>query len=390
MANLYVIALDVTLQSPLHITDMIKGRFDAKRAELSRNPNDKFGVECSLTRTTSLAQFTEERRGALVAPIVPVIPSSTIAGKLRRSATDLIAHSLVKRSLTISPNAYNVMTTGMATTNLDSSSKTPEVLQVARNDAFLSLFGGTSFALDSHCVIADGLPLLESTKGMLMSPVLTSVQPFGAIEQMTDVIAIIKKNDVLDQRGAYIERVIGLEQLINYSEAANADAASSKARKVAAAAGEEVESKKTSIRTFNAFEAVKAGVSFGIRVGVTSFDPSQLGLMLLALQNFLRDGQVGGKGAKGYGRFALSGSALYEVDPTTRTLTAVSSIFEDKISGYGFKEAQVIDDAVIAAQDYVDAVEPALIEAFTNTDAKAIKQSQKKGWGVAAEEDATA
>ena len=81
---------------------------------------------------------------------------------------------------------------------------------------------------------------------------------------------------------------------------------------------------------------------------------------------------------------------MYEVDPTTRTLTAVSSIFEDKISGYGFKEAQVIDDAVVAAQDYVDAVEPALIEAFTNTDAKAIKQSQKKGWGVAVEEDATA
>lgn len=371
-AKQYVIAVDIQTTSPMHITAIEKGAYDPATQKLARY--DGNGVGCSLTRTQSLAHSARVLdNGVVVTPLVPVIPASTVAGKLRRAAADLIANSLVQRQLQISPDAYNVLTSGMSNTELKADEKTPEVLRMARKDAFLSLFGGTSFAMSAHSVIAEGWPIIGSTLSCLMTPPIGDVQPFAGLSEMTEVPPIVRKNDVADMQGKHLQDVVGFDNLVAYAQAEGVNRSESKAKKAAKEDG-----KKTDLRTLNAVEAVKTGVAFALRVEVTAFDAAQLGLMLLAMQELLREGQVGGKAARGFGRFIATGSRLYEVDPNTRIKTVISTLFEGKETGYAFADNDVVNTSVMAAQDYVDAISPQLLEAFTQADAKTLKKMYKE------------
>ena len=386
----YIIALDITTTSPMHITAIEGGSYDVKSQRVSRYKTAS-GIGCSLTRTMGLAHCATERKTdedgeskGIYTPLVPVIPSSTISGKLRRAASDLLCNSLISRSLKISTSAYNVLSTGMATTALDTNKKNAQVLVMARKDAFLSLFGGTSFGLSAHSVIDTGLPLVAMTEGQLMTPPIIDKQPLTSLREMTETIAIIKKDDVMDMHRSSLEGVVGYERVSDYIAAKTTEATDKKKTK------EEDAGKKTDLRTFNAFEAVKAGVSFGLRIEVTSFEPSHLGLMLLSVQEMLRAGQFGGKGAKGFGRFALGASRLYEVDPTTRKQSLLCELFRGKDTGYEFvigeNEDDVVGQAVLAAEDYIDNVSPVLIEAFAEADVKALRLAYKDAVADVAEE----
>ena len=367
-AKKYIIAVDITTTAPLHITAIEKGAYDPATQKLVRF--DGNGLGTALTRTQGLAHqaYTLES-GNVVTPLVPVIPASTVAGKLRRNAGTLIAQSLVGRGLTISPDAYNVLMSGMANTELKADEKIPEVLRAARNEPFLSLFGGTSFALSAHSVVAEGWPLIAGTQSCLMSEPIADLQPFTSVYDMTDVQPIVRKNDVADMKHPILEQVVGVDALATYVEGQGAMRSESKAKKAA-----NEEGKKTDMRTLNGVEVVKTGVNFALRVELTAFNESHLGLMLLAMQSFMRDGQVGGKAARGVGRFVVSGSRLYEVEPDTRIQKVVTSLFEGKDLGYAFAANETVDKAVTAAQDYLDDIDPAMLEAFTRADAKALRK----------------
>ncbi len=258
-AQKFILAVDITTTSPLHITAIEKGAYDPATQRLVRY--DGAGIGCSLTRTQSMAHCARVGdNGAVVTPLVPVIPASTISGKLRRAAADLIASSFVQRNLQISPDAYNVLTSGMANTELKGDEKTPEVLRMARNEPFLSLFGGTSFAMSAHTVISEGWPLIGNTQGMLMSEAIADFHPFTDLREMTEILPIIRKNDVADMAGANLEAVVGFEQLVAYAMAESGNRAESKAKKKA-----NEEGKKTDLRTINGVETVKTGVNFALR-----------------------------------------------------------------------------------------------------------------------------
>jgi CRISPR type IV-associated protein Csf2 len=217
------------------------------------------------------------------------------------------------------------------------------------------------------------------TEGLMMSPAIADKRPFSSLNEMTEVFAIIKKDDVMDMRRETLEPTVGFESVSQYVIDKAAESSQKKSKKGEEDAG--AESKKTDLRTFNAFEAVKTGINFGFRIEVTSFEPSHLGLMLLAVQSVLRDGQIGGKGAKGFGRFTLSASRLYRVDPVTRLHTSYAEIFENQQTGYQFKASEAADDvvneAILAAEDYLDSIQPSLIEAFSAADAEALKNAYK-------------
>jgi CRISPR type IV-associated protein Csf2 len=371
-AKKFIIAVDITTTAPLHITAIEKGAYDPVTQKLVRF--DGSGLGTSLTRTQAMAHSPQVlESGTVITPLVPVIPASTVAGKLRRAAGMLIAQSLVGRSLKISPDAYNVLMSGMANTELKADDKIPEVLRAARNEPFLSLFGGTSFVLSAHSVIAEGWPLLASTQACLMSEPIADVQPYNSVFDMTEVLPIVRKNDVADMKDAILEKVVGIDELAAYVDGQGTMRADSKAKK---ASGDE--GKKTDLRALNGVEVVKTGVNFALRIEVTAFAESHLGLMLLAVQSFMRDAQVGGKAARGFGRFVVSGSRLYEVEPDSRTKSVVASLFESKDSGYAFAANGTVDNAVTAAQDYLDEIKPEMLEAFTRADAKALKALVKE------------
>jgi CRISPR type IV-associated protein Csf2 len=371
-AKKYIIAADLTLTAPMHITAVEKGTYDSSAQRLHRYDAPQ-GVQCALTRTVKLAfAATAGEDGVTRAPAVPVIPASTLAGKLRRAAADLLFESMVARDLQISPDAYNTLTSGTPTTELKAGDATPESMRAARSDPFLSLFGGTSFAMSAGSVIAEGWPLLDLTTGLLMTEAIVPNLPFSQLKDMTDAVAIVRKNDVADLRGAQLEGVVKFEALCDYLSGEADDREASKAKKKAGEGG-----KKTSLRALNAFEAVRAGLSFALRVEVTARTPAHLGLMLMAVQHFMRAGQVGGKGARGMGRFAVSASRLYELDPANRQILVLSEVFHDKATGYAFQHSDVITEAAGAAQDYIDHANPALYEAFAAANAKAIKALDK-------------
>lgn len=372
MTQKFIIAIDIKTTAPLHITAIEKGTYDPELQRLNRyGGKDAAGVGTSLTRTMAIAgaaQPKENGQPGMYTPEVPVIPASTLASKVRHAAANLVFESFIKRGLTITPAAYNTMASGMATTELNADAATPETMRVARRDPFLGLFGGTSFALSSGCVVSEGWPLLEITRDLLMSEPIADVGGFRRLDEMTDAVAIIRRNDVMSLQGENLEGVVGLNALAEYARAESDARVDSKAKKSAGETG-----KKTDLRTFNAVEVVRPGLGFAIRVEITAYTPAHLGLMLMALQKFIRDGQVGGKAARGMGRFVVVASRLYELDPANRQTVVLSEPFGDKQSGYAFADHDKVDVAVTQAQDYIDGVQTHLIEAFAAADYKAIK-----------------
>lgn len=373
----YRIAVDITTTSAMHITAIEKGTYDPERKRLSRY-DAQTGIGCSLTRTMKIASAAVVRDDKITVPEVPVVPASTIAGKVRRAAADLLFTSLTQRDLVITVDAYNTLTSGMATTELKADEATPETVVTARRDPFLGLFGGTSFALSASCVIAEGWPLIEMTRPMLMTEPLAPVLPLSDLRDMTTPMAIIRKNDAAALAGDHLEGVVGLHTLAAYVQAEGSRRTDSKAKKAA-----DEDSKKTDLRTFNAVETINAGMSFALRFEVVARTPAHLGLMLLAIQKVLRDGQIGGKAARGMGRFVCSASRLYEVDPTNRESTVLTNLFLGQDTGYGLHDHEIVNEAVMQASDYIDQVDPRLLNAFAAADAKAIKELTEQAAEVA-------
>ena len=368
MSKKYIIAVDIDTTAPLHITAIESGKYDPDSRRINRYDSTN-GIGCSLTRTAKIASAAFVHEGNTVVPEVPVIPAATVGGKLRRAAADLLFESLIKRGLTLTPDAYNTMTSGMASTELKADEATPDSTRAARLDPFLGLFGGTSFALSAGSVISEGWPLLESTRSLLMTEPIGTVRSFNRLSDMTDAVAIIRKNDVASMQGDNLEGVVGVQRLADYIQAEFDSRTASKVKKAAGGEG-----KKTDLRALNAVEAVRSGMGFALRVEVTARTPAHLGLMLLAMQSFLRDGQVGGKAARGMGRFVCNASRLYELDPANRQITVLTSLYLDKASGYELADHEVVSAANEAAQDYIDVVNPLMIEAFAAADAKTIKK----------------
>lgn len=395
----FILAADITLTSPMHITAIEKGRYvyeGVSYPKLMRfDSGPGAGIQCSLTRTMRLGNHsyeikTEEGTRTKNGVDVPVIPASTVGGMLRNAAADLLFRGLIERDQAISTDAYNTMCSGSATTNLSADKTTPEVVAMARKDPFLANFGGTSFALAARTVISQGMPLIQLTRDMLMTPPM--IEPLGIerMDEMTSVVAIIRKDSVGDMKGAHLQEVVKLDDLASYIEDKAQDSVAAAESKVkqreAKAAGEAVvKDKKRDLRTLGGLESVNAGLSFALRIQVDAISEAHLGLMILALQKVLRAGQVGGKGARGFGQFLCEHSRIYPIDPTTNRATSETgeALFSSRSTGYaviGIDDdagASLLARAVDHANDYIENVEPSLLEAFATTDVAALKQAYK-------------
>lgn len=350
-ARRFIIAVDIETTAPMHIGAIEKGRYEA--GKLLRYADKNIGVECSLTRTQSLA--SGER--------LPVIPSSTISGKLRRAAADLLYKSWIARDIKVSPKVCNMLSTGSGTTEV----KAPSIdsRRAARQDAFMRLFGGSSFMEHAHSIISIGWPILHQTENLLMSERISTEITSASHNDLTEVMAIVRKDDVQDLAIEGIAELVGLDALAKSFEDRSQ---LQQKRKKSEDAGEVVESKKTNLRTLNAFEAVRTGTSFALRVEVSAANSGHLGLMLLAMQSVLRDGQFGGKGAKGLGYFNVIGSKLIEVDQEGRHKSVLLELFKDKKSGFALVDDLLSQQAKQEAMDYVESVDSEFFTAFAEGD----------------------
>lgn len=406
----YILAADITLISPLHISAVTKGRYvyDGGRPRIVRYDAGATspGMQCALTHSRRLmvdgnvdqadanGGAEDNTQATASSTDIPVIPASTLGGRLRNNAGSLIVESLKARGLTISTDAFNTLFSGSASTEITAGDATPEVIRVARRDPFLANHGGTSFMLSAKSVTAEGWPLIQATRDFLMSPELLQAEDLPALKwmgQMCSAVAVVRKDPVLEMRSQQLEEVVKLEDLIAYAQTKGEEAAAAKMSKAksreAKESGEYVEAgKKRDLRTLSAFEAVNTGMSFALRVRVDATTPAQLGLMVLALQKLLRDGQIGGKAARGCGQFLCRDSRLIKVDPKTNRPTDPMGERLFLSRGEGYDVAGLADDedsvlvkGVLAATDYLQDVSPMLLEAFASADAATIKKIYKGG-----------
>lgn len=390
----YVIACDIRLTAPLHISSIDKGAYNASRQVLQRRPTTLPGfVATSLTRTAEMLEFAKLRKvrsagqnavgsdagetepteqaewNRFEVPIVPIIPSSTLGGKLRRMAAEMLMDSLAEREVHLSVDAYNTLTSGSASTEIVSASM--EGMRAARFDPFLGNFGGTALMVSAGTVISEGWPILAMTQSRHMTPPIAFDAPlaFDNINDMTSVVQIVRKDDARSLRDLdRLDKVVGLDHVGAYIERLDAVSVVSKTNKASGVKGT-----KSDIRTLNGMEVVNSGMPFALRVAVKATTPAHLGMMILAMQRFMVQGQVGGKAARGMGQFACSHSRLMEIDPATGCTINVTGLFEDRTVGYKVIDDSMIHKAVADATDYIDTCDSELFEAFADGNDAAIR-----------------
>lgn len=178
-----------------------------------------------------------------------------------------------------------------------------------------------------------------------------------------------------------LEAAIGPKGLADYLDSIGQQQLDSKAKKKAGEGGQKVD-----LRAFNALEAVRSGMPFALRVAVRATTPAHLGLMILAMQKFLISGQVGGKAARGFGQFVCDASQLLEIDAATGTVVRKVPLFGLRSDGYTLSDEATVQQASVAAQDFLDQADAALYAAFAqgNPALVAMLGGQGKGRGKAA------
>src|SRR3989344_1899300 len=281
------ISVDIKTTAPMNIMAMSKGTFIPDRNKVVRYKVSG-GSECGLTMTMPIPGVysvasdvpgAEAEVRSTTVPL-PIIPSSTITGGLRRAACALIEDSVVDRKLNMSVAAFNTLSSGSATATLTAATQVTTIRAAAQHP-FFGLFGGTSLALSSRMVVADAVPVIEETVGMSL---LSSTQPTMILRpsDMLIPVQIIRKNDALGRDADRLVELIGEAEITKYW----------------------VE------QTATAIEAVMPNVNFVLSFEVNAYSEAQFGLFLMALQRLLRKGQFGGRAARGFGQYKLLSTSI--------------------------------------------------------------------------------
>lgn len=366
------IALDILLQSPLHITSMEEGRYvpSEPRGRQVKRTSERVGIPLALTRELDIALAEPVRVGEgensfmKTSTRIPVIPANGLGGRLRRAAAELIEDSLAARSLVITPRAYNTLSAGSPDASLLRSQAGMEQVIAGKLHPYFGVFGGSSYALSADLVVHEGYPVCTITEPFLSTPAL--VPAADRDFDMTTVIPLTKKDDIKDLRDpARLETVVGIPAVTGYI----GDIMLGREGKQARKKDDNDQSKKTELSTIAALQAVTPGLHFALRFDLIVRSEAHLGLFLLALQRFCDAGQVGGKAAKGFGRFSVVHSRLYEHDQGGRVADGINLFERGQGGHYAFSDHPMMELAVNAGCAFVDDVDVAELEKFASADA---------------------
>lgn len=371
------IALDIQLQAPLHITSLEDGRYVAsepKHRQVKRT-TEKVGIPVSLTRDLEIVLAEPvsvgEGEGAYLKTTarIPVIPANGLGGRLRRTAAELIIDSLVARGQQVSPRAYNTLTAGSPDASLLRAEASMEQVIAGKQHPYFGLFGGSSYALSSDLVIHEGYPLSAMTAHLLSLPAMVNVPEVRDID-MTQVIPLVKKDDVKDVKDpARLTSAVGVDAVSDYIGGVMERREEKNARKKS---DEQDQGKKTELATIAALQVATPGLSFALRFDAVVRSDAHLGLLLLALHRFCDpafNGQIGGKGAKGFGRFTVAQARIFEFENGVRSQDGINLWASDAAGGYAFTDHPMLERVLGAGNDFVDSVDAAELEKFASADA---------------------
>jgi CRISPR type IV-associated protein Csf2 len=231
---------------------------------------------------------------------IPVIHATTLRGALRRAAADVVKDALIARDETLSLSCYHALQSGAPNATGNSGEGVDVALtHEAAAHPFVGLFGGGARLFRSHLVCTTAVPPFDHPVVQAMLPAGTGLLPLRARTADGHEYAVNPRDVV--KRQWFIRRDDALALDDPRATTVVADFDGDVEKYAAAVAANETRD----LRLKAAVEVVVPGTPFGWSLELPDTTPAQLGLVLLALQNFARAQRLGGLNRHGFGRFAL-------------------------------------------------------------------------------------
>jgi CRISPR type IV-associated protein Csf2 len=319
---------------PLHISATDDNlRYDPQYTRVTIGSN-RIGFPCTATRYEEWRLSALEQQTANVPTIkpgilrVPVIPATTMRGRLRRYAADIVLEELSQRDDRVGFKTYQVLRSGAATGRPASGSPSLPAARAQQADLHLGLFGGGPYMLAGRLSVSTAYPMLRYLHELGLFGDRVAVDDLietGAVRSLLGYAQTVRGNDALQYRdpnaAATIAnyddemlRSLGNEAASRAAALKNADKSKSKkAQPVPEAVedpAEEVETER-SLRTLAFIEYVVGGTPFYWSLNARRVTHAQAGLLMTAVQRLFTDSRgIGGKSAAGYGRITASGFTI--------------------------------------------------------------------------------
>lgn len=250
---------------------------------------------------------------------VPYITSNSVRGKLRRFARDRLLRAM---NQPVSRELYSVLSSGTGRRRDIGGTPTVSAVIESTRNVFAGVFGGGGYMLPSRYAPQTLLPLLGDYEHIihpLLRPyaIASDKQPRGDTRDfdwlLQDVI-LTSRDDVLQGLGGEFIRDYA-KSFSEWLEENVGSAAAKRTSKAAKAAGEKVEvTKSVALAGFNVIQGMVPGVPLGFEISLDdALTDAQIGLLLLAVQDFCNGNRIGGAGRRGFGTFIPS-LAFHDMD----------------------------------------------------------------------------
>lgn len=265
----------LTLTSPLHTSAGFQGLRLTSDGKVTSNDKERDSVAVVSTLTTPLTV-----RGRYYGQM-PIYPASSIIGAMRRAAAMRVRNALLADQKKLPVQLYYAFTHGQPASSQLGSTITLEQFNDSRRNFFFGLFGGASLRNAAQFVQNDLNPIITATLDASLVPQrFSDLAPVAqhALEphHLLQYRVMRKMDDLRRGRDPLAAHDVMLEEI-------------APDEKTEAAA---------------AYQIVPSGTSFYFKLEVKESTTSeQRGLLLLALKDWIEQGQMGARAHMGWGKF---------------------------------------------------------------------------------------
>lgn len=296
----------VKTKSRIHISSATTGTYDPMRGTTYRYRRQGGGFPLALTKTVPVLLPSVD--GTTMLQHVPVMPSTSVRGRLRREAAWIIEDNFLHRGLSISHEVYQAMHCGAVSRSPSGHLLGYDEIMIRMNHVFFGVFGGGARMTPSRLRVRDAYPYVDCLAELgLVEHVsiggreLVPVSGASVIRDLLAVDHVVRRDDLLFGTDPMAPRII--RDYVDAYQALVVETLKRREMRHEDQDGVDVDRGAGSLGTLAFIEFVPVGVPFVLEVDLRNATDAQVGLAFMALRRFMESGRIGGKGAIGMGRF---------------------------------------------------------------------------------------
>lgn len=325
---------------------------------------DKSGNHTPLLSTRVLTDMRPQ--------VIPIITANSVRAVMRRLAADRVVDQLLAKKQQISRDSFLSMCRGAySRTGMKAGDATLQEIVAARSDVFAGLWGGGARMFPARLRMErDLMPMVEETRDLFPlrlqamcrgSAVLRDDEGNYRGSGLTAQMLLTGRDDVAAGRGAdviadyekaYVEHVINVEAKAarKKAQAAAVKAAKTSGEKLVVDAADKA--KADSLATFATLDVIVPGTRLYFGMSLRGVTQGQLGLALLALQDWANVNALGGGAVRGRGSFLAALSLEHN------GAVLLDNLLTGEPPAYALARHADVDAAVARAQTELAAITP--------------------------------